>query len=137
MAEPPKGPSLLRTKRPDMTETIDMIKRPYACLRDQTFRGPTLTILRLQQEEIARQLRYDLTEEAMESICRQQDGALTHYRKKREWFGENSYDRKALESLWEVSVEIARLERKSVPCPPQNDWAHWLNWRRSEWPCVY
>ena len=113
------------------------MKKWYACIYDQRFSGPALSILRLQQEELMRQLRYDLTPEAMERITRQLEGALSDYRKKREWFAENSYDRKCLESLWECSVEIARLERASVPKPPVNDWAHWLNWNREAWPCLY
>ena len=95
-------------------------------------------VLRLQQEELRRQFRYDMKEGDLECICRQADGALSIFRKKREWYRENSFDRKALESLWEVSVEIAREERR-LHRPPTDieDPAHWLNWQRHEWPCVY
>lgn len=108
---------------------------PYGCIRPQTFSGPRLSILRLQQEELRHQFRYDFEEKDLEAICRQSEWALTAYRKKREWFAENSYNRKALESLWEVSVEIAKEERKQAAI--QTEAPHWLNWNRSEWPCVY
>ena len=117
---------------------MSTVRQWFGCWADQKFRGPALSILRLQQEHLARLLRFDLPPEALERITRQQEGALSDYRKKREWFAENSYDRKVLEALWECSVEIARLERALVPKPPGgNDWAHWLNWQRHEWPCVY
>lgn len=120
-----------------MVEAMNEWQRntPYGCIYPQTFSGPRLSILRLQQEELRRQFHYDFEAKDLDAICSQRDGALSVYRKKREWFGENSYNRKALESLWEVSVEIAREERRQSAIETESP--HWLNWNRHEWPCVY
>lgn len=96
-----------------------------------------MSILRLQQEELARLLRWDVSEKQMEAITRQTHRALTAFRERREWFGENSHNRKALENLWEVSVEIAKLERSLAPPQSHEDPPFWLHWHRREWPCVY
>lgn len=122
-----------------MSETTTEPKRFYGIIREQRYQGPRLTILRLQQDELRRKFLYDLTEEELDEICTQSEWALTTYRKRREAFAENGYERKTLEALWECSVEIAREERKQVPAPPprHSDPAHWLDWSRSEWPCVY
>jgi hypothetical protein len=118
-------------------KAILAMDRPYGCTWPQKYATPVLSILRLQQAAIRSNFHYTINDEDLDNICMQSEWALTTYRKHRERFAENSYDRKAIESLWEVSVAVAKLERAACPRPSYEDPAHWLNWHRHEWPCVY
>lgn len=118
----------------------DFSEKPYGIHTSQLFQGPRLMILRNWQSDLKRNFKWDLPEEEIDAVCRQDGDALTIYRKFREnRTEENSFTRKQWEALWLVSVEIAKEERKLAPNVVEYDLSrpHWLNWSKREFPCIY